>query len=39
VEDRSYTLQTTFPTKSLTDDDITIKEAGLLNAVVVQRFA
>jgi UBX domain-containing protein 1 len=32
-------LQTTFPPKSLSDDNITIKDAGLINAVIVQRFA
>ncbi|GAA5939865.1 protein phosphatase regulator SHP1 [Sporobolomyces koalae] len=32
-----YALQTTFPTKDLQDDTVTIKEAGLLGSVVVQR--
>lgn len=35
---RSYTLQTTFPVKELTNENQTLKEAGLLNAVVVQRY-
>ncbi|KAI9594076.1 hypothetical protein BDF19DRAFT_414791 [Syncephalis fuscata] len=38
IDNRNYILQTTFPPKSLTDDSISIKDAGLLNAVVVQRF-
>ncbi|KAI8992603.1 hypothetical protein BDB01DRAFT_778999 [Pilobolus umbonatus] len=33
-----YILQTTFPIRELGDDSQTIKEAGLLNSVVVQRF-
>jgi len=32
-------LQTTFPTKDLTDDGATLKDAGLLGSVVVQRPA
>ncbi|GAA5829423.1 hypothetical protein JCM5353_008690 [Sporobolomyces roseus] len=32
-----YALQTTFPSKDLKDDAITLKEAGLLGSVVVQR--
>ncbi|KAF7731582.1 hypothetical protein EC973_009346 [Apophysomyces ossiformis] len=35
---RSFILQTTFPVKELTDEKQTLKEAGLLNAVVVQRY-
>ncbi|RCH87516.1 hypothetical protein CU098_008886, partial [Rhizopus stolonifer] len=35
---RSYVLQTTFPVKELTDNNQTVKEAGLLNSVIVQRF-
>ncbi|KAI9610838.1 hypothetical protein H4Q26_008680 [Puccinia striiformis f. sp. tritici PST-130] len=35
---RPYALQTTFPSRDLTDDNQTIKEAGLLSAVVVQRY-
>jgi UBX domain-containing protein 1 len=36
---RNYVLQTTFPTKELKDMDQTIKDAGLVNAVVIQRWA
>ncbi|CAZ86320.1 unnamed protein product [Tuber melanosporum] len=36
---RSYLLQTTFPTKELRDMEQTIKDAGLINAVVVQKWA
>ncbi|GAA5824062.1 hypothetical protein JCM3770_004946 [Rhodotorula araucariae] len=32
-----YVLQTTFPTRDLTDDGATLKDAGLLGSVVVQR--
>ncbi|BGP51758.1 protein phosphatase regulator [Rhodotorula kratochvilovae] len=32
-----YVLQTTFPTRDLTDDGVTLKDAGLLGSVVVQR--
>ncbi|KAF9347414.1 hypothetical protein BGX26_001086 [Mortierella sp. AD094] len=35
---RSYVLQTTFPKKDLVDVQQTIKDAGLLNAVVLQRY-
>ncbi|KAF3912871.1 hypothetical protein AA313_de0205550 [Arthrobotrys entomopaga] len=35
---RSYVLQTTFPPKPLGDLTQTLKEAGLLNAVVVQKW-
>ncbi|GAA5947761.1 hypothetical protein JCM3775_002947 [Rhodotorula graminis] len=35
----AYVLQTTFPTKDLTDDGATLKDAGLLGSVVVQRPA
>lgn len=35
---RSYVLQTTFPVKELKDDNQTVKEAGLLNSVIVQRY-
>ncbi|KAG5458868.1 MAG: hypothetical protein BJ554DRAFT_827, partial [Olpidium bornovanus] len=31
---RAYTLQTTFPTKDIDDEKLTLKDAGLLNAVV-----
>ncbi|GAA6009592.1 hypothetical protein JCM11491_001027 [Sporobolomyces phaffii] len=33
----NYALQTTFPSKDLEDDSITLKDAGLLGSVVVQR--
>ncbi|ORY88474.1 hypothetical protein BCR35DRAFT_301621 [Leucosporidium creatinivorum] len=33
----SYALQTTFPSRDLTDDGQSIKDAGLLGSVVVQR--
>ncbi|BGP27681.1 protein phosphatase regulator [Rhodotorula toruloides] len=33
----SYALQTTFPSRDLTDDSQTIKDAGLMGSVVVQR--
>ncbi|GAA5821420.1 hypothetical protein JCM10212_002338 [Sporobolomyces blumeae] len=32
-----YALQTTFPSKDLTDDSVSLKDAGLLGSVVVQR--
>ncbi|KAI8140441.1 hypothetical protein BJV82DRAFT_622568 [Fennellomyces sp. T-0311] len=35
---RAYLLQTTFPPKELADMDKTLKESGLLNSVVVQRY-
>ncbi|KAJ3297230.1 hypothetical protein HDU79_004354 [Rhizoclosmatium sp. JEL0117] len=35
---RPYAIMTTFPNKDLTDDSVTLKEAGLINAVVVQRL-
>ncbi|KAI8917979.1 hypothetical protein BC831DRAFT_516360 [Entophlyctis helioformis] len=35
---RPFVLQTTFPVKELTDHAATIKDAGLLNAVVVQKY-
>ncbi|CED82177.1 Protein tyrosine phosphatase SHP1/Cofactor for p97 ATPase-mediated vesicle membrane fusion [Phaffia rhodozyma] len=35
---RQYVLQTTFPNKDLTDDTQTIEQAGLKNAVIVQRW-
>ncbi|XP_053250607.1 NSFL1 cofactor p47 isoform X1 [Podarcis raffonei] len=34
----SFVLMTTFPNKELTDEDQTLKEANLLNAVIVQRL-
>ncbi|OAD00740.1 hypothetical protein MUCCIDRAFT_146707, partial [Mucor lusitanicus CBS 277.49] len=33
-----YILQTTFPVKELQDNNQSIKEAGLLNSVIVQRY-
>jgi UBX domain-containing protein 1 len=35
---RNYVLMTTFPNKELTDPTVTLQAAGLLNAVVVQRY-
>jgi len=35
---RDYVLQTTFPNNELTDHRLTVKEAGLVNAVVVQKW-
>ncbi|CAO3627057.1 unnamed protein product [Mucor hiemalis] len=35
---RPYSLQTTFPVKELKDNNQTVKEAGLLNSVIVQRY-
>ena len=35
---RDYVLQTTFPNKELTDHSQTLGEAGLVNAVVVQKW-
>ncbi|KAJ9094191.1 hypothetical protein QFC19_008042 [Naganishia cerealis] len=35
---RSYVIQTTFPNKTLDDESLTIEQAGLKNAVVVQRW-
>ncbi|KAL1419493.1 hypothetical protein MTO96_025402 [Rhipicephalus appendiculatus] len=37
-EAATFTLLTTFPRKELTDDKATLKEANLLNAVIVQRL-
>ncbi|XP_043383503.1 NSFL1 cofactor p47 isoform X2 [Lepidochelys kempii] len=34
----SFVLMTTFPNKELSDEDQTLKEANLLNAVIVQRL-
>ncbi|CDH52982.1 nsfl1 cofactor p47 [Lichtheimia corymbifera JMRC:FSU:9682] len=36
--DRSYILQTSFPVKELTDSEATLKDSGLLNSVVLQRY-
>ena len=35
---RDYVLQTTFPNKELVDHSQTLSEAGLVNAVVVQKW-
>ncbi|KAH7925749.1 SEP-domain-containing protein [Leucogyrophana mollusca] len=35
---RAYTIGTTFPNRTLDDDAVTIKDAGLANSVVVQRW-
>jgi UBX domain-containing protein 1 len=37
-EARDFILQTNMPTKVLDDDAKTLKDAGLLNAVIVQRY-
>lgn len=34
----SFVLMTTFPNKELADENQTLKEANLLNAVIVQRL-
>nr|XP_020633922.1 NSFL1 cofactor p47-like [Pogona vitticeps] len=34
----SFVLMTTFPNKELSDEDQTLREANLLNAVIVQRL-
>lgn len=36
---RPYTIGTTFPNRVLEDDSATIQGAGLVNSVVVQRWA
>ncbi|CDS08451.1 hypothetical protein LRAMOSA09813 [Lichtheimia ramosa] len=36
--DRAYILQTSFPVKELTDSEATLKDSGLLNSVVLQRY-
>lgn len=38
MSSRNYALMTPFPRKNLDDESQTIKEAGLLNATVVQRW-
>jgi len=35
---RSYILQTAFPSRELSDEGQTIADAGILNAVVIQRY-
>jgi UBX domain-containing protein 1 len=36
--DRQFSLNTTFPMKVYNDDSISIKESGLCNAVIVQKW-
>lgn len=38
MAERSYVLMTTFPNKELTDDSQSIKDAGVLGSVVVQKW-
>ncbi|KAJ3093048.1 hypothetical protein HK100_006782, partial [Physocladia obscura] len=33
---RAWVIMTTFPNRDLTDDSLTLKEAGLINAVIIQ---
>lgn len=35
---RPYTIGTTFPNKTLDDDTQTIKDAGLANSVILQKW-
>lgn len=35
---RNYVLNSSFPPKPLTDETQTLQDAGLLNAVVIQKF-
>jgi UBX domain-containing protein 1 len=35
---RSYVLMTTFPNKDLTDESMTIKDAGLMGSVITQKW-
>jgi len=35
---REFVLMTTFPNKELTDETLTLQDANLLNAVIVQRL-
>jgi len=35
---RPFVLMTTFPNKELADESVTLKDAKLLNAVVVQKL-
>ncbi|KDN42610.1 SEP-domain-containing protein [Tilletiaria anomala UBC 951] len=39
METRPYVLQTSFPPKPIEDESATLKDAGLLNAVVIQKWA
>lgn len=34
----NYTLQASFPPKPLEDEKLTLKDAGLINAVVIQKW-
>jgi UBX domain-containing protein 1 len=36
---RDYTIQSSFPPKPLTDETQTLKEAGLINSVVIQKWS
>ncbi|SPO36018.1 related to SHP1 - potential regulatory subunit for Glc7p [Pseudozyma flocculosa] len=38
MSSRNYVLQASFPPKPLTDETQTIKDAGLVNSVVIQKF-
>ena len=38
-EGRSYVLQTTFPNRELNDKNATLKESGIVGAVVVQKWS
>ena len=35
---REFVLMTTFPNRELTDETLTLQDANLLNAVIVQRL-
>ncbi|UZJ55949.1 hypothetical protein CBS101457_005269 [Exobasidium rhododendri] len=37
--ERQYTLQSSFPPKPLTDESQSLKDAGLINSVVIQKWA
>lgn len=37
-DSRDYILQTTFPNKEYRDRSINLKDAGLLNAVLIQKY-
>ena len=38
MSDRPYTLQSSFPPKPLTDETMTLKDAGLVNAVIILKW-
>ncbi|KAJ3156583.1 hypothetical protein HDU89_004365 [Geranomyces variabilis] len=38
VAARRYVLQLSYPVKELADDSVTVKDAGLVNAAIVQRY-